>query len=133
MSIRVVNRRKLNKVSVGDMRDIITLYRIVLKPTTSLTSFGSKHAIEEVVSNVWCSIESINPYIQKGEVNIEDRPTHMFKIRYMQGIEIDDDVRILDINENAYRILDIDNKENRNEYWFIKAKLLGPYDKEVNT
>lgn len=158
MATRRILRQKLRTSSIGDMNKPITLYKISLRTASSTTSHAIKHSVVKEIAHIWSKIESVNPYSQFNWVNQEgDKPSHKFTIRYGQtvgdggwvsmfgfpltvgdgyartGAEPDSgDVRIKDNNLLAYRILKVENYENKDLFLVLYAKLLGPYSIEIN-
>jgi len=124
MSQRRVSRRRLFKVSTGDLRERIKLEIRVTNPP----QYGSGEYQESYteLNEVWAKVETLGFQIgvkEFNEVNIEDRPSHRFTIRYIANINsFDHRIRY---RSEFYEIIRPSNPEERNEYLTLYCKKAG--------
>ena len=133
MSRRAVKHRPLRKIPLGDMREPIVLFRRSIRPSMSKTTHEVRHLKDTVLVNAWANITTYNGILQFDKVNIGQTPTHKIVTRYNSEMIVDDDIMIKDSYNNNYKILEVENLENRNEYISITARKLGPEEKLANT
>jgi len=127
MASRNIQSRKLRKISVGDMRECISLE----ERTMTAPVFGSASFTERYVSidEVWSKIEtSFNNRIFDG-VALDEVPSHKFTIRWRDDVTSETRIRYSDV---LYRIVKTDNYEMRDEYLELYALIDGDDDKEAN-
>ena len=129
MSIRVTNRRRLKKYSVGDMRERITIH------TRSITAPGFDDvSITETYDDgekYWASVETLDKKKQVfSGVNIPDSATHSFTIRFDSSITSENRVRW---EGDFYQILKTSDPDKRQQYLELFSKLLGDVQEEANT
>lgn len=124
MSQRRVSRRRLFKVSTGDLRERVKIEVRVTKPP----QYGSGEYQESYteLNEVWAKVETLGFQIgvkEFNEVNIEDRPSHRFTIRHIAGINsFDHRIRY---RSEFYEIIRPSNPEERNEYLTLYCKKVG--------
>jgi len=132
MAKRTVERRKLTKAPVGDMRDRISLER----RTTVPPDFGEPEnsIVFEVISEVWAKVDSIS-YQGSGErmyngVNISRVPALRFTIRNRSDLTSFD--TIVRWRGQIYQINAIDSPEERLQYTSLISFLKGDESQGAN-
>jgi len=122
---REINRRRLYKYAIGDLRCRITFYDRELLST----DIGYEESLVNEITK-WASIESVNPKHLFSDVNIDGKEiSHKFIIRY------DDDInseKLIKYDGNIFKIVFIDDPELRKEFMVLYVHLEGNYDKEAN-
>lgn len=131
MSIRQVSRRPLKKRSIGDRRELITLYeRRVSGPSFS----NAAPRIKDVtLLETWADVRTIMSYKSFDQTNPQadtERATHVFNIRYRESVTSETRIRWRDEN---YEILNIEDPEERREQLNLYAIIEGSITKKVNT
>lgn len=127
MSQRIVQRRKLRKVSVGDLRDCISLENRSIK-APSFSSVGFSEGYTQIIET-WSKVETdFNARVFDG-VSIDKKPSHRFTIRFRDDGDITNETRIRWKNV-LYRVLRTDNYEGRDEYLELYAMIDGDDTKE---
>jgi head-tail adaptor len=129
MSERETKRRRLSKVSIGDLRERITLKRQNM--ATGNVDFGIEFDND---IELWASVNSVNnvgswPSIFGGS-NVKSDASHFFKIRYrtdVLGNDFDKKYYVSHQGRNHY-ILDISDPENRQQYLYIRTSERGKYN-----
>lgn len=129
MSIRVVNRRRLKKYSIGDMRERITIY------TRSITapSYDSVNITETYNDGVkyWASVETLDKKKQMfAGINIPDSATHSFTIRYDDSITSEN---VIGYENEYYDILKTSDPDKRKQYTELFSRLKGDDSLAANT
>lgn len=127
MASRNIQSRKLRKISVGDMRECISLETRNQKAP----SFGSAsfREVYSPIAEVWAKVETVYHGRIFDGVALEDIPSHKFTIRYRDDITTEKRIRYKDV---LYRIIKSDNFEMRDEYLEVYARIDGDDDKEAN-
>jgi len=133
MPSRVIERRKLRKQPIGDMRDRILLQRrTITAPGFNSVGFTQSY---ETIREVWAKVETNRGQRLFGGVELRENTetrasaTHAFSIRWRT--DVTEQTRIT-FNDDLYRIIEVDDTEMRNEYLILFAKLEGDDDLEVN-
>lgn len=126
MAERIIQKRRLRKEAIGDLRDCISIER----RSIGAPSFGSASFVESYVQIVetWAKVETkFNARIFDG-VAIDDMPSHKFTIRHRDGITSED--RIV-WKGDIYKIIRLDNFEGRDEYLELYCAISGDENKEA--
>ena len=125
MPVRQIQRRKLRKVSIGDMRDCISLeVRGIKAPSFSNVGFSEAYT---QLAEVFAKVETeFNARVFDG-VSIDEKPSHKFTVRWRDDVTNETRVRWKDV---LYRIVRIDDYEGREEYTEIFAMIDGDDTKE---
>lgn len=121
MPNRIVNRRRLKKYGIGDLRDRITIHTRVITPP----SFNSVNITETYDAGVkyWASIETLDKKKQMfSGVNIPDAATHSFTIRYDASITAEN---VISFENEYYDILKTADPDKRKQYTELFSKLKG--------
>ncbi|MGR3179837.1 MAG: head-tail adaptor protein [Candidatus Anammoxibacter sp.] len=127
MPKREIGHRRLRKISVGDMRERIVLQeRSVAAPV-----FGSSSFTQDYDTGIerWAKVETQFSGRFFNGVELVDRPSHKFTIRFSSTITTETRIRYKSV---LYRILQLDNLEMRDEYLILFAKIDGDDTKESN-
>jgi head-tail adaptor len=121
MPTRRIKKRPLKKVSTGDMRERISFYnRAIAAPTFNSATFTEAYTL---LRTVWASVETLSPgQVTFADIDVGNQPTHLFKTRFWS--DINTEIRIK-WKDNNYEITKKNNPEERGEYLFLWAKLLG--------
>ena len=132
MSRRRVSRRRLTKISIGDMRECISLEtRTTLPPQFGQNTFTETYT---VLDEVFAKVETLED--QLGErndydgVNITNLATHKFTFRYLENVSKYS--TYIRYNGELYRIEGIADPEERHEYLIVRARLKGSDNLEAN-
>jgi head-tail adaptor len=128
MSTRRVNKRKLTKFAVGDMRDRIEIFvRSVIAPGA-----GSASVTEEYVllREIWSRLDHLIPgKVIFDEVDTGGQPTHIFTIRFWLDITTQNRVKF---DNDYYKIVKVVDPQGRKEYLRLYCKLMGSFDRIAN-
>ena len=121
MARRQTSQRRLRQPSVGDMRDPIGLVESRQLNTFSLNNpYGAQH-IETPVT-VFAKVESVANRREFDGIELENRPTHAFTIRYRAGVTHES---TFTHKGDYYRVVSVDHLEERREFMILYAKLRG--------
>ena len=121
-TLRVITRPK-RKVSIGDMRERITLAKKVLS-----TQFSPPRVLFDPVTDVWASVVTDFGEDRFDDVNLASKVDAVFYIRLA---EINSE-HIIQFNDKNYRIVSSENFDGRNMFLKISCVLLGDDSKGVN-
>jgi len=131
MAKRVVHRRRLQKVAVGDMREKIGLNERSIRPP----AYGSADITEAytLIANVWAKVDTLD-YQSSGRrefdgVDVGESATHAFTIRYRDGVTAE---TVIDYGGELYKILRVTDLDERHQFLKLDAKVLGDNDKAAN-
>ena len=128
MGRRRVTKRRLQKYSIGDMRNRITLHTRALRPA----GFGSASFSEtySAIDTVWAYVSTDTGQHRFNGVNIEsgDQPTHLFVIRYRSDVTAE---TVIEFNGQYYEILPIIDPDERSLYLELPCKLAGSTGKSA--
>lgn len=132
MAKRTVEKRKLTKAPIGDMRERISLER----RSTVAPDFGQPEntIAYTVISAVWAKVDSIS-YQGSGEkmyngVNVSRVPALRFTIRFRTDLSSFDTV--VRWRDQLYQIDAIDSPEERQQYCYLISFLKGAEDLGAN-
>lgn len=129
MSNRVINRRRLKKYSIGDMRERITIHTRVVTPP----SYDSVNITETYDAGVeyWASCETLDKKKQMfAGVNIPESATHSFTIRYDSDITAEN---VINYEDEYYDILKTSDPDKRKQYTELFCRLKGDDTLAANT
>lgn len=129
MPIRVTNRRRLKKYSIGDMRERILIHTRTLTPP----SYGSVDITEtyDAGTAYWASIETLDKKKQLfDDVNIPNTATHDITIRYDASITAEN---IVSYDGEYYDILKTSDPDKRKQYTELYCRLKGDNSLASNT
>ena len=133
MPKRSVEKRKLTKSPIGDMRDRISLER----RTTVPPDMGETEASMsfEVIAEVWAKVDAITTYQGAGDssyngVNTSKVPALKFTFRYQSVIYSSNTV--VRWRDKLYAISDVSSPDERLEYTSIVSILRGNDTLEAN-
>lgn len=121
MAIRVTNRRRRKKHTIGDQRERITIHvRTITAP-----GYDSVEVTEtyDAGTEYWASIETMDRKKSMFDgVNIPEGATHYFTIRYDENITAEN---IINFEGEYYEILKTDDPDKRKQYTELFVKLKG--------
>ena len=127
MPRRNIQFRKLRKSSVGDLRECISLeQRAIAAPSFDSASFTQDY---EVIAEVWAKVETRSEQRTFDNVNIGEIITHEFTIRHRDDVTSEIRIRYKDV---LFRIIKIENLEERDDYILLKCKEDGGEEQEAN-
>lgn len=120
-------RRKKREVCIGDMRDrVIIQTRAITVPGASSVDFTEIFSADQTV---WAMIETkVGTQVFDG-TNIVGVATHDIYIRYIAGVTFEKWLRYKNI---TYDILDVQNLEERDEFFLLRCSLRGDETDVVN-
>lgn len=125
MANRTLERRKLTKASVGEMRERVSLERRSTVPP----DFGEpENTIDyTVIAEVWAKVDSIS-YQGSGEkmyngVNISRVPALRFTVRFRSDVTTFDTA--IRWRGQLYQINAVDSPEERQQYTYLTSFLKG--------
>lgn len=128
-----LKRRKLTKLSIGDMRDRITLHTREIQPV-DYDSYDFEESYD-AGTDIWASVSDFTlsnanrQLFNDVEMNAEG-PTHTFGIRYRDWITSETMVRW---RGETYDIIKVQDPEERHQYLLLYARLNGDTTKVANT
>lgn len=126
MAVRSITKRKLRKSRIGDMRTRIELCeRSLTAPNFNTASVTEKYS---VLTKTWAEVITLDGYRSFDGIPMVDRPTHLFIIRFRENVTSETRIRY---NKELYRILKLQDPEERGMYLYIYAKPDGDEDKEA--
>ena len=130
-----VDKRQLKKIPVGDMRDRISIRERDL----SVPDFDNPAKFDEAyktIAVVWCRVKTnISGRDEFTDVNVStgggliQSSTHIFTIRYREGISAEN---VVSYKVENYEIKRVVNPEERNMYLELYCKVLGDKTLEAN-
>lgn len=122
MSERVIQRRKLRKVSSGDLRDpIVISLKAILAPVSS--SVAPVMSFSDLTFQ-WAKTETKERKELFSGTQLLGIRTHVFTIRYPSEV-ITSDHAVL-FNDNIYDVLSTQDFEERHEYLVLNCGEKGP-------
>lgn len=130
MAKREVQRRKLTKSPIGDMRDRISLERRVTVPPQ--WDNPENTIAYTVIAEVWAKVDT-SFMISSGQgdqnyngVDLQRKPAYKFTVRYRDDIRSSDTV--IRWRDQLYKIDDVGDPEKRQEYLVLVSMLRGDDD-----
>lgn len=127
MSECKVIRRKRRRICIGDMDTKVSLQTRSLQPPEA-GSFDFDETFT-TVDDVWALVETVRGETVFDGSNTEQDITHHFYVRYIPNITFENWVQVDGIR---YDIIDVENLDNRNEFYLIRCNLRGSNTVEVN-
>ncbi len=110
------------KLCVGDLRELIAFKVRFITPPADVNydnTFGA-------LISVYAAIETVNGQSLFDNVSGQDIPiTHKFYIRFIDNAAINTESWV-EFQGNNYKILTLENVDERNQYLIIRASLKGP-------
>lgn len=121
-------KQKPYKICTGDLSKRITLYvRSITDPQGGSVDFGENFTTP---TNVWAMIETLSKGVEIFDgSNVIDVATHLFYIRYIPGITFE---MYLDYNGRRFRIIDVQNIDEKDETIILRCTERGDNTKPVN-
>lgn len=127
MSSRQLLRRPLRKVTVGDMRTPVTVHQAEILAPTAGVDLG--RSFTAVLEPWWCKVTTVTGVYIFDSSNVEQQITHDFQGRYTDGIDRD---MVIEWDSEYYKIISVENLEERDEFLRLRCTIRGSIAKEVN-
>ncbi len=113
-------RRKKREVCIGDMRDsIIVQTRVITPPAAGGVDFTEVFTAD---ATVWALVETKTGTEVFDGTNIKGIATHFFYIRFVANMTFENWVKY---KLKEYDILDVQNLEERDEFYLLRCSLRG--------
>ena len=119
-------RDKRRGVCTGDLNRRITLNSRTLN--TPQTSVYYTHSFVDSIAT-WANVETVKGKEIFGGTNMDERISHIFRIRYRSGITSEHWIKF---NGDNYDIIEIENPEEENNFLYIKCNVRGDEGQPVN-
>ena len=120
-------RRKHRKVCVGDMRDkIIIETRSIIAPVSGSVDFTESFTDTKTV---FAMVETKTGVEIFDGTNLLGIATHLFYIRFIANITFQNWITF---KNQKFDILDVQNLEERDEFYLLRCSLRGDETKPVN-
>lgn len=127
MSKRELQRARLRKVPVGDMRTPVIIYQAeVLAPTAGV---DMSRSLTSFIDPWWCKVTTPTGVYAFDSSNVEQIITHDFQGRYTEGIDRD---MVIEWDGEYYRIITVENFEKRDLFLRLRCTVRGAITSEVN-
>lgn len=131
MPVRKVKHRRLKKYAVGDMRERIKIHsRDIQGPGLDSAEFSESY---DAGDPRWANVETLDLQgsAQKRFDNVElsERPSHIFTIRYRKGTTIEN---VIGWDGDLFRIIATQNPDGRKQYHELIAVSRGSDDLDAN-
>ena len=133
MPERKITKRPLKKYAIGDMRHRITLHTRNITPG----NFDNPNFSEtyDDGTDFWANVSTISLQANQGVtyfsgVALPAGSSHVFVIRFASEITSENMVRW---ENRTYKVLAVNNPEERNQYSELFVQLLGDKDLAANT
>ena len=120
-------RRKKRQVCIGDMRDSVVIQtRAITVPGANSVDFTETFSGDQTV---WAMIETKTGTQIFDGTNIVGVATHEIYIRFIAGVTFQKWLRFKNI---IYDILDVQNLEERDEFYLLRCSLRGDETDSIN-
>ena len=120
-------RRKRRNVCIGDMRDrVIIQTRAITVPNANSVDFTEVFSADQIV---WALVETKTGTQVFDGTNIVGVATHNIYIRFITDVTFQKWLRFKNV---IYDILDVQNLEERDEFYLLRCSLRGDDSKAVN-
>ena len=120
-------RRKRRNVCIGDMRDrVIIQTRAITVPDANSVDFTEVFSADQTV---WALVETKTGTQVFDGTNIVGIATHNIYIRFITDVTFQKWLRFKNV---IYDILDVQNLEERDEFYLLRCSLRGDDAKAVN-
>ncbi len=116
---------KNKKICIGDLNKKIDIELMTITPLA--TADFTETFVD--IATVWAGIQTIKGVEIFDGTNVLGVATHNFYIKYRAGIERDN---FIDYNSKRYRVLDIENQNENNEFLILRCEERGDKTTEVN-
>jgi len=122
---RIVRRSR--KICIGDMRERIQINLNTIKaPVDGSVDFSEAFKEIEIV---WAMLETKSGVEIFDGTNIIGIATHFFYIRFLPNVNFKNWIRF---KEQFFVILDVENLEERDEFYLLRCSLRGDDNKPAN-
>ena len=122
-----------NKICRGDLREIMKIVSRSLAPST-LDKIGGEETFEDVIAGIQCGIETTAGNSRFDKININKKATHLFYV-YHSTIydEIEPNNNMIEYLGEYYKILEITNDNETDQYIFFQCSFRGDKTLEAAT
>lgn len=127
MSGRQLQRARLRKVPIGDMRTPVKIHQAQILAPTAGVDMGRE--IAPVVEPWFCKVTTVTGVTLFDSSNIEQIITHDFQGRFNQDISRD---MVIEHKGNYFRIISAENFEDKDQFMRLRCTERGAIAKEVN-
>jgi len=127
VGLRKTIRRPRKDVAVGDMDVRIEIVPRDIQPPVAGDAAHSQ--LFGTATVVWASVSTVDSDDLFDGANLAPGPTHEFHIRFISGLTAESWVKYRDEN---YRILDVQDFEERQEFHVLSCAKKGAEGLEVN-
>lgn len=127
MSGRQLQRARLRKVPVGDMRTPVTIHRAEILAPTAGVDLGRR--MTTVIEPWFCKVTTPTGVYAFDSSNIEQIITHDFQGRFADGVDRD---MVIEWDGEYYKIISVEDFEERHEFLRLRCTVRGSIAKEVN-
>ena len=119
--------RKNRKICIGDMRERIQINIRTLKaPVDGSVDFSETF---QEVETVWAMVETKTGVEIFDGTNLLGVATHFFYIRFLADIDFTNWIKF---KNQFFDILDVQNLEERDEFYLLRCSLRGDEAKPIN-
>lgn len=127
MSGRQLQRARLRKVSVGDMRTPVIIHQASILAPSAGVDMGRSFTV--VVEPWFCKVTTPTGVYAFDSSNIEQIITHDFQGRFHADVDRD---MVIEHNGEYYKIISVEDFEERHEFLRLRCTVRGSIAKEVN-
>ncbi len=128
MSSRQLQRARLRKVPVGDMRTPVIIHQAQILAPIAGVDLGRK--ITAVVEPWFCKVTTPTGVYAFDSSNIEQIITHDFQGRFVDSVDRD---MVIEWNSEYYRIISVEDFEERHEFLRLRCTVRGAIASETKT
>lgn len=127
MSGRQLQRARLRKVPIGDMKTPVIVHQAeILAPTVGVDMGRS---ITKIIEPWWCKVTTVSGVTMFDSSNIEQVITHDFQGRFDDRIS---ESMVIELKGEYYRVVSVEDMEERNQFLRLRCTVRGMISKEVN-
>ena len=127
MSRREVKRARLRKLAIGDMRTPVVVHSTRITAPSAGVDFGRN--IQPAISDYYCKVTTLRGVTIFDSSNVEQVVTHEFAGRYDERIT---ENMFIEHEGQYYRVVTVEDYEDRHEYSVLLCTLRGPLTDKVN-
>lgn len=113
------------KLCRGDLRSVMKIVSRALAPS-KLDEIGGEEIFTDVITGIQCGIETTAGNSRFDKINVNKKATHLFYV-YHSTIydEIEVDNNMIEYLGEYYKILEITNSNETNQYIFFQCTFRG--------
>ena len=120
-------RRKKQQICIGDMRERIQInIRTIKAPVDGSVNFSE---FFQEVETVWAMVETKQGVEIFDGTNLIGVASHFFYIRFLPDIDFTNWIKF---KSQFFDILDVQNLEERDEFYLLRCSLRGDESKPIN-